>query len=67
MSLLELKGLKISYGGINAVKGIDLNVSQGEMVALNRRQRRRQDHYTQGYLRDSSCLPPARSSIAAMM
>ena len=34
MSLLELKGLKISYGGINAVKGIDLTVSQGEMVAL---------------------------------
>ena len=34
MSLLEVKGLKISYGGINAVKGIDLNVQAGEMVAL---------------------------------
>ncbi|HXX11745.1 MAG TPA: ABC transporter ATP-binding protein [Burkholderiales bacterium] len=34
MSLLELKGLKISYGGINAVKGIDLTVREGEMVAL---------------------------------
>jgi branched-chain amino acid transport system ATP-binding protein len=34
MSLLELKGLKISYGGINAVKGIDLTVNKGEMVAL---------------------------------
>jgi len=34
MSLLELKGLKISYGGINAVKGIDLAVQEGEMVAL---------------------------------
>ena len=34
MSLLEVKGLKISYGGINAVKGIDLSVQQGEMVAL---------------------------------
>ena len=34
MSLLELKGLKISYGGINAVKGIDLTVQEGEMVAL---------------------------------
>ena len=34
MSLLELKGLKISYVGINAVKGIDLTVNKGEMVAL---------------------------------
>jgi len=34
VSLLELKGLKISYGGINAVKGIDLTVQEGEMVAL---------------------------------
>lgn len=34
MSLLEVKGLKISYGGINAVKGIDLMVQEGEMVAL---------------------------------
>ena len=34
MSLLELKGLKISYGGINAVKGIDVTVQEGEMVAL---------------------------------
>jgi len=34
VSLLELKGLKISYGGINAVKGIDLTVNKGEMVAL---------------------------------
>lgn len=34
MSLLRVEGLKISYGGINAVKGIDLEVAQGEMVAL---------------------------------
>jgi branched-chain amino acid transport system ATP-binding protein len=34
VSLLEVKGLKISYGGINAVKGIDLTVQEGEMVAL---------------------------------
>jgi branched-chain amino acid transport system ATP-binding protein len=34
LSLLEVKGLKISYGGINAVKGIDLSVQEGEMVAL---------------------------------
>ncbi len=34
MSLLEVRGLKVSYGGINAVKGIDLEVGAGEMVAL---------------------------------
>ena len=34
MSLLEVKGLKISYAGINAVKGVDLSVQEGEMVAL---------------------------------
>jgi branched-chain amino acid transport system ATP-binding protein len=34
LSLLEVRGLRISYGGINAVKGIDLEVKQGEMVAL---------------------------------
>jgi len=34
MSLLRVEGLKISYGGINAVKGIDLQVEAGEMVAL---------------------------------
>ncbi len=34
MSLLAVRDLKIAYGGINAVKGIDLEVAQGEMVAL---------------------------------
>jgi branched-chain amino acid transport system ATP-binding protein len=32
--LLEVKGLKVSYGGINAVKGIDLEVGAGELVTL---------------------------------
>jgi len=34
VSLLRVHGLQISYGGINAVKGIDLEVNEGEMVAL---------------------------------
>ncbi len=34
MNLLEVRGLKVSYGGINAVKGIDLEVREGELVAL---------------------------------
>jgi branched-chain amino acid transport system ATP-binding protein len=33
-ALLVVQGLKVSYGGINAVKGIDLTVAAGEMVAL---------------------------------
>jgi branched-chain amino acid transport system ATP-binding protein len=32
--LLEVRGLKVSYGGINAVKGIDLDVNRGELVTL---------------------------------
>jgi branched-chain amino acid transport system ATP-binding protein len=34
MSLLQVRGLQVSYGGINAVKGIDLQVHAGEMVAV---------------------------------
>ena len=34
MSLLEIKGLKVSYGGIAAVRGIDLAVEPGELVAI---------------------------------
>jgi branched-chain amino acid transport system ATP-binding protein len=32
--LLELKRLQVAYGGIQAVKGIDLGVEQGELVCL---------------------------------
>lgn len=34
MNLLELRGLDVSYGGIRAVKGIDLVVAAGELVCL---------------------------------
>jgi branched-chain amino acid transport system ATP-binding protein len=34
MSLLEVRGLKVSYGGIAAVKNIDLRVEAGELVCL---------------------------------
>ena len=33
-ALLNVKDLQVSYGGINAVKGIDLQVHRGELVAL---------------------------------
>jgi branched-chain amino acid transport system ATP-binding protein len=34
MSLLALEALQVSYGGIRAVKGIDLHVEPGELVCL---------------------------------
>ena len=33
-SLLKVKGLKVAYGGIEAVKGVDLEVLEGELVSL---------------------------------
>ena len=33
-ALLELKQLEVAYGGIQAVKGIDLHVDKGELVCL---------------------------------
>jgi branched-chain amino acid transport system ATP-binding protein len=32
--LLKVKGLKVAYGGIQAVKGVDLEVNAGELVTL---------------------------------
>ena len=32
--LLKVKGLKVAYGGIQAVKGIDFEVHEGELVSL---------------------------------
>ena len=32
--LLEVRGLEVHYGGIRAVKGIDLTVEEGELVCL---------------------------------
>jgi branched-chain amino acid transport system ATP-binding protein len=32
--ILKISGLKVAYGGIKAVKGIDLEVSKGELVTL---------------------------------
>jgi branched-chain amino acid transport system ATP-binding protein len=34
VTLLELTGLEVAYGGIKAVKGIDLSVAAGELVCL---------------------------------
>lgn len=33
-NILKVSGLHVAYGGIKAVKGIDLEVNQGELIAL---------------------------------
>ena len=33
-TLLKITGLKVAYGGIKAVKGVDLEVHDGELVTL---------------------------------
>ena len=33
-TLLKVKGLKVAYGGILAVKGVDFEVNEGELVSL---------------------------------
>ena len=33
-TLLKVKGLKVAYGGIHAVKGVDFEVHEGELVSL---------------------------------
>src|SRR6218665_1530708 len=33
-TLLQVRGLEVAYGGIRAVRGIDLDIRQGELVAL---------------------------------
>jgi branched-chain amino acid transport system ATP-binding protein len=32
--LLKVTGLKVAYGGIQAVKGVDFEVREGELVSL---------------------------------
>ena len=34
LTLLKISGLKVAYGGIQAVKGVDLHVNEGELVTL---------------------------------
>jgi branched-chain amino acid transport system ATP-binding protein len=33
-NLLRIAGLKVAYGGIQAVKGVDLDVNEGELITL---------------------------------
>jgi len=42
-TMLKVTGLKVAYGGIQAVKGASFEVNQGELVSLIGGERRRQD------------------------
>ncbi|MEA3119914.1 MAG: branched-chain amino acid transport system ATP-binding protein [Paraburkholderia sp.] len=33
-AMLKIKGLQVNYGGIQAIKGVDMEVQQGELVTL---------------------------------
>ena len=33
-TLLKVSGLQVAYGGIQAVKGVDMEVREGELVTL---------------------------------
>ncbi|WP_345796174.1 ABC transporter ATP-binding protein [Castellaniella sp. MT123] len=33
-TMLKIKGLRVNYGGIQAVKGVDMEIGQGELVTL---------------------------------
>ena len=58
--LLEVKNLEIHYGGIRAVKGIDLQVDEGELVCLIGANGAGKTSSLKGLCR----LIPARASVA---
>ena len=58
--LLKVSGLKVAYGGIQAVKGVELRGARGRTGQPDRRQRRRQDDHAEGHHRHCSRSPPAQ-------
>jgi hypothetical protein len=60
--LLKVSGLKVAYGGIQAVKGVELRGAPGRTGQPDRRQRRRQDHHAEGHHRHAAGGRPATSS-----
>ena len=49
--LLSVKGLFAGYGDVDVLRGIDLDVADGEIVAVLGIERRRQDHVEQDVVR----------------
>jgi ABC-type branched-subunit amino acid transport system ATPase component len=62
--MLEVNGLRVSYGGIQAVRGITFHVNEGEMVALIGANGAGKSS-TLRALSDCSIPPAAASAIAA--
>ena len=58
----KVSGLKVAYGGIQAVKGVSFEVRAGRTGQPDRRQRRRQDHHAEGHHRHAAGAPTATSS-----
>lgn len=52
--MLELRGVNTFYGSIPALRDVSLSVREGEIVHLDRGQRRGQNHYTDDRLRGDS-------------
>ncbi len=46
-TVLEASGVTMRFGGLTAVRSVDLTVSEGEIVGPHRTQRRRKDHLLQ--------------------
>ena len=60
--VLKVESLDVSYGEIRALKGVGLEVGQGEIVTLLGKQRSRQDDHAQDDLRASPSIRPAAPS-----
>ena len=53
MAMLEVKDLHVYYGVIQALKGISLEVNQGEVIALIGANGKAENHYTADTYRSS--------------
>ena len=51
MALLEVNGLEVYYGVIQAIKGISFTVEQGEVIALIGANGAGKDHHPSDYHR----------------
>ncbi len=43
--MLEIRNLRKAFGPLQVLKGIDLDVNKGDVVAILGSKRQRQDHY----------------------
>jgi hypothetical protein len=66
-AILSVQNLSKQYdGGFQALKNVSLDIEQGEILALARPQRRRQDDADLDHLRARDASPPGACASAAM-